>query len=137
VPQTPVTPSTLTVIPIGSLPAPGSPVTAIDALGTAFLPARLTKRNGYNAVEFSIDPGGTGSGDYALFKFWPGSKTWRPEGPRGATPTTYDTSTVAGSVPVRVSVEEIELDCCVVLVSGTGVKTGADLSPAEIQEQVR
>lgn len=127
----------LTVIPLASLPAPGLPPSAIDALGIGGAPARMTKRSGYNAVEFALAPNGSGSGQYALFCYWPDSRSWRPEGPRGATPAAYDTSMVESSVPVRVSTRWTECEVCIVLVDGSGVSHGYEFSPAEIQEQVR
>lgn len=126
------------MIKLADLPAPGNPASAVDVLAVGGIPARMTKRNGYNAVEFAlpVSPVGTGAGDYALYKYWPATKTWRPEGPRGATPTTWDTSSLAATVPIRVSVEAIACDICIVLTSGAGVQ-GDGLSPAEVQEQVR
>lgn len=118
----------LTPIPLASVPVPGLPPSAIDALGTADRPARFTKPSSYGAVEVGF--GGTGSGSYAVYKYWPGSKSWRPEGPRGATPTTVDMSTVAGSVPVRISTEAVECDLCLVLCSGTGIVDGGEFAHA-------
>lgn len=134
----------LTVIPLASLPAPGLPPSAVDSLAVGGNPARLTKRNGYNCLEFGFKSTDMGSGGYALYKYWPGSAgqpgsaSWKPEGPRGATPTTIDMSTVAGSVPIRVSTEVTECEVCVVLTSGAGV-VGSDSGtvPVEIREQVR
>lgn len=134
----------LTVIPLASLPAPGLPPSAIDALGTPSAPARLSKRSGYNCVEFGFKSTDMGSGSYALYKYWPGSAgqpgsaSWKPEGPRGATPTTIDMGTVAGSVPVRVSTEIAECEFCVVLCAGAGV-VGPDSGTvsAELREQNR
>lgn len=127
----------LSVILLASLPAPGLPPSAIDVLGIGGLPARMTKRSGYNAVQFAFEPSGSGSGQYALYCYWPDSKSWRPEGPRGATPATYDTSAVESSVPVRVSTRLTECEVCVVLVDGSGVTHAYEFSPAEIQEQSR
>jgi hypothetical protein len=129
----------LSQVRIGDIPPPGLPPSAIDALGTADYPARLTKRNGYNCVEFAFDPDAAGAGDYALYVYWPDSKSWRPEGPRGATPTRYDTTTVEGRVPIRVSTRITECDVCVVLttIGGGGVTVDAGLAPVEIQEQNR
>lgn len=59
-----------------------------------------------------------------------------PEGPRGATPTTIDTTT-AGSVPVRVSTQVADTDVCVVLCNGAGLTTSGDIAPAAIEEQNR
>lgn len=128
----------LTVIPLGSLPAAGLPPSAIDALAGPGGPARMTKRSSYNSVEWALAPAGTGSGDYALYTYWQDSRSWRPEGPRGATPATYDTSTVAGRVPVRVSTPAVECEVCLVLCAGTGVVDGMGAHvPAEIRETTR
>lgn len=127
----------LTVIAVADLPASGEPASAIDTLGTESLPARFTKANTYNAVEFGFTSSYTGSGDYALYRYWPVDKDWKPEGPRGSTPTTIDMSTVAGQVPVRVSVLNVETDVCVVLVSGTGIANGGDAAPCVIEAQNR
>jgi len=106
------------------LPAPGLPPSAIDGFGaTPGLPARFTKPNLYNAVEFSLQAGGAGGpGDYALYKYWWDSKSWKPEGPRGSTPTSIAV-TLPDSVPVRVSVEEIETQLAVVWTGGGAVIT--------------
>lgn len=127
----------MTPIALASLPVPGLPPSAVDSLGTTDKPARMTKRSAYGAVEVGFT--GTGSGNYAVFKYWPGSKAWRPEGPRGATPAAIDMSTVAGSVPMRISTEWVECDLCLVLVSGSGIVDGGEFSPArfEMVEQVR
>jgi hypothetical protein len=121
----------LTVVPLASLPAPGQPPDAIDALAAGGNPARMTKRSGYNALEFGF--AGTGSGDYALFSYWPDSKSWKPEGPRGATPAKIDLATVADSVPVRISTAVTECEVCVVLCAGAGVAGGV----VELREQMR
>lgn len=107
------------------LPAPGQPPSAIDAVGaTPGLPARFTKPNVYNAVEFCLPSvgGAGGPGDYALYKYWYDSKTWKPEGPRGSTPTSIAV-TLPDAVPVRVSVEEIETQLAVVWTGGGVVIT--------------
>lgn len=116
---------------------PGLPPSAIDALGTTDKPARMTKRSGYGAVEVGFT--GTGSGNYAVFKYWPGSKTWRPEGPRGATPAAINMANVAGSVPVRISTEIVACELCLVLCEGSGIVDGGEFAPAifELVEQER
>lgn len=127
----------LTVVAVADLPAPGQPASDIDALGTDERPARFTKANTYNAVEFGFTSSYTGSGDYALYRYWPVDKDWKPEGPRGATPTTIDMATSAGQVPVRVSMLNVETDVCVVRVSGTGIANGGDAAPCVIEAQNR
>lgn len=127
----------LTVIAVADLPAPGSPPSAIDALGTESLPARHTKANTYNAVEFGFTSSYTGSGDYALYRYWPVDKDWKPEGPRGSTPTTIDMGAVAGQVPVRVSMLNVETDVCVVQTGGAGITDGGDGAPCVIEAQNR
>lgn len=127
----------LTAIPLASLPAPGQPPSAVDALAVDGIPTRLTKRNGYVCVEFGFTSSFGGSGDYALYRYWPTDRDWKPEGPRGATPTTIDMATVSGQVPVRVSVPVVEVELCVVLVDGAGVDDGGDAAPVVIEEQNR
>lgn len=127
----------LTVVAIADLPTPGQPASAIDAFAVNDIPTRFTKRNSYSAVEFGFTSSFTGSGDYALYRYWPTDQDWKPEGPRGATPTTIDMATVAGQVPVRVSVLEVETELCVVLTSGTGVDDGGDAAPVVIEAQNR
>ena len=128
----------LTVIALGSLPAPGLPASAIDALATVRGPARMTKANGYTAIEYGFRSDAINSGDYALYSYWPVDKDWKPEGPRGATPTTIDAATVAGRTPVKVSLLEVEREVCVVLCAGAGV-VGPDsgLIPVAVEAQIR
>ena len=126
----------MTVIAVASLPLPGLPPSAIDALGTTLYPARLTKRQPYNALEFGFVSGSTGSGNYAVYRYWQLDRDWKPEGPRGATPAAIDT-TEAGRVPVRVSLQPVDCDICIVLVSGTGVLTGGIAAQASVEEQIR
>lgn len=125
----------LTVVPEASLPAPGLPPSEIDSLGTDTNPARLTKANGYTSLEIGFDLTQVGTGDYALYRYWQASKSWKPEGPRGATPTTFTGGTIATMVPARVSVPVIEGDYCVVLMTagGTGIAGGL----VEVEEQNR
>lgn len=128
----------LAVIALASLPVPGLPPSAIDALGTANSPARFTKVSSYNAVEFGFTSTNSGNGSYALYRYWPTDKDWKPEGPRGATPMTIDMSTVAGKVPVRISMLAVETDVCVVLVSGAGIVNDGGLPvPCIIEAQNR
>lgn len=137
-----VSPQRLAVIPLADVPLPGLPPSAIDAVvldSTA--PRRISKRQGYNCLEFALDPASLDSptdstGDYALYRYWTEFKCWRPEGPRGATPTTYDRSSVEGTVPIRISVPTAEGEYCVVVTSG-GLKIDGVLVDAEIQEQQR
>lgn len=123
-----------TVVALADVPAPGSAPSAIDALGTSTNPARLTKRNGYNSVEFGFDLTQVGTGEYALYRYWQDSKSWKPEGPRGATPTAFTAATPATMVPARVSVPIVECELCIVLTGGgTGIAGGL----VEVQEQNR
>lgn len=127
----------LTVVAVADLPPPGQPASAIDALALNDIPTRYTKANGYTCIEFGFTSTFTGSGDYALYRYWPTDKDWKPEGPRGATPTTIDMATVAGQVPVRISALQVEAEFCVVLTSGTGVDDGGDAAPCVIEGQIR
>lgn len=124
----------LTQIALADLPAPGQDVTAIDALSRNGFPARYSKANGYTCIEFGFRSDLTGSGDYALYRFWPDDKDWKPEGPRGATPTTINMATVAGQVPVRVSTLQVAGEFCVVLCAGTGID---DDEPVVLEGQIR
>lgn len=113
----------VSVVYASALPAPGSDITAIDSLGVVpGFPARFTKPSGYNAVEFAFTGTAGGPGDYALYRYWYDSKSWKPEGPRGSTPTSVS-RTLPDSVPVRVSVEEVETQMAVVWTGGGVVIT--------------
>lgn len=128
--------SLLFVVPLASVPVAGNPANAVDAVGGG-APVRFRKPNGYNAVEFGFPSNGTGSGDYALFRYWPEDMDWKPEGPRGATPTTIDQATVSGRTPVRISTPAVEYDVIVVLCAGAGIAIDAVALPATIEAQNR
>jgi len=141
-----ISPQRLAVVALGSLPSIGAAADEIetakaDPASTA--PAAILKRRGYNCLEFIPSPGepdasATGSGDYALYRYWDEVKAWLPEGPRGATPTTVDYGAApAGIVPVRVSTELNEGLYCVVLTAGTGVLVNANVADCLIKEQQR
>lgn len=137
-------PARLAVIPLASLPPAGNLPSAIDAVASASTaPRRIEKRNGYNALEVAIDPGelaytASGSGNYAVYRYWQERQAWIPEGPRGSTPFTIDFGAApAGIVPARVSTAEQPCYLAVVLVSGTGVQIGGDLADALVLEQHR
>lgn len=129
--------SLIFVVELASVPPPGSPPSAVDALSGSATPVRFRKPNGYNAVEFAFPSDNAGSGDYALYRYWPEDLDWKPEGPRGATPTTMDQATVAGRVPVRISVPVVEYDVIVVLCAGGGIEPGAGDALATIEAQNR
>lgn len=127
----------LTTIALADLPPPGQPPDAIDSLALNDIPTRYSKANGYTCVEFGFTSTFTSSGDYALYRYWPADQDWKPEGPRGATPTTIDMATIAGQVPVRVSTLEVAGEFCVVLCAGAGVDDGGDAAPCVIEGQIR
>lgn len=137
-------PARLAVIPLADLPLAGSPPSAIDAVvSTSTAPRRIEKRNGYNALEVTIDPGDlsftpSGSGDYAVYRYWQEPQAWIPEGPRGATPFTMDAAAgPSGMVPARISTAEQPCYLAVVLVNGGGVQINFNLADALVLEQHR
>lgn len=122
----------VSVVHYDVLPGPGNPPSAIDTVGAApGYPARFTKPNVYNAVEFAFNGTGGGPGDYALYKYWHDSQSWKPEGPRGSTPTSIDLG-LPDSVPVRVSVEEVQAILAVVWTGG-----GAVITPEVVEVQMQ
>lgn len=137
-------PLRLSVVLLADLPVPGLPPDAIeDAPAPTDSPRRIQKRPGYNCLEFAINPAvdailATGSGDYAVYKYWPEPKAWLPEGPRGATPTTFDFGSIPeGIVPIRISTERNEGNFALVLVSSGGVTIDGERAEALVQEQQR
>lgn len=86
----------LPVVAASQVPAPGS---APEAVNGVVAGALFEKRTGYNCVEFAVSMT-AGTGDYLIYKYWQDDKSWKPEGPRGTTPSTFDTTT---TTPVRIS----------------------------------
>ena len=125
----------VSVVSFADLPDPGLPPEAINTTVPALdPPALIDKVNGYNSIEFAFNGTAGGPGDYALFMYWHDSKTWKPEGPRGSTPTTVDL-TGANSVPVRISVPITQRYLAVVFMdTGTQITTP---STAEVQLENR
>jgi len=128
----------LTVLLKANLPAPGNLPAKVNDYAVGGFPVLHEKANVYGCVEFGFRSDSMGSGDYALYKWWPEDQDWKPEGPRGATPATIDMATVSGQVPVRISVEEVAAYLCVVLCAGAGV-VGSDsgIIPCVLQDQIR
>lgn len=127
----------LTVMLLANLPAPGQPPSAIDQYALNDLPTRYSKANGYTCIEFGFASSFIGSGDYALYRYWPDDQDWKPEGPRGSTPTTMNMATVAGKTCVRVSTLQVAGEFCVVLCAGAGVDDGGDVAPVVVEGQIR
>lgn len=141
-----IQPQRLAVVEIADLPPPGSEANAIEqvkAYPDSPYPASILKRRGYNCLEFVPEPGTVANpaedaGDYALYRYWDDVKSWLPEGPRGATPTTVDYGAApAGIVPIRVSTELNEGLYAVILCSGNGVQVQGEIADVLIKEQQR
>jgi hypothetical protein len=110
--------NTYPVVDQASLPAPGNPAAALEV---AVPGATFTKLSGWTNVSYYIVPGNTGT--YSLYRYWPDTQEWRPEGPRDALPDTFD-ATPVNSTPVRVSTPTTQILMCAVAWSGDG--SGAD-----------
>lgn len=123
------------VINVADLPVPGLPPESINTtVPTIDPPALIDKVNGYNSVEFAFNGTAGGPGEYALFMYWHDSKSWKLEGPRGATPPTV-ARTGPDSVPVRISVPRTQRYIAVVFMgTGTQITTPAT---AEVQLENR
>lgn len=131
----------LTVVPIASLPVPGLPPSAVDSIGATDRPSRYEKPQGYTAIELAVDGDAGGPGSFAVYRFWYDTKTWRPEGPKGATPTGFQrltpaTAPGADAIPVRISVPNGPCDLCVVRTAGAAITTGG-LEVCELLGQER
>lgn len=124
----------VSVVSFADLPDPGLPPEAINTTVPALdPPALIDKVNGYNSIEFAFNGTAGGPGDYALFMYWHDSKSWKPEGPRGSTPTTV-ALTGANAVPVRISVPMTQRYVAVVFTGGAQITTP---STAEVQLENR
>jgi hypothetical protein len=119
----------LSLILIDNLPADGEPA---EALEDARPGALFKKRNGYNDVDLSVKPPGADVINAAVFRYNRDFRGWRPEGPRGTTPSPF--GNVIGpenSIPIRISVPFVEEYLCVVAYNDEGLSDAvASLSEA-------
>lgn len=101
------------IVFVDDLPADGEPPSALE---TVVPGALFTKRNGYNAVDLAVTTE-TETVSLAVYRYNRDFKGWRPEGPRGTTPTSF--APVASpisddNIPIRISVPVVEEFLCVV-----------------------
>lgn len=116
----------VTIIELDDLPADGSPATDVNAGAADTL---FEKRSGYNSVDLDVDINGADA-DFAIYRYWDDYKGWRPEGPRGTTPTTFGVNS-PNDVPVRISMPFVLERLCVVHTGGGSIDDGMKASLVE------
>jgi hypothetical protein len=121
------TPATAQLTILTATPATGDPETVVAASSLFRKPA------GFNTVELAITGTAAGPEDYELLRWWGVDQNWRPEGPRGATPTTFEL-TGTNSVPARISVPTVE---CFFVVLRTSANPGITNEKALVEAQLR
>jgi hypothetical protein len=100
----------LNAVPRSALPVPGSPVSDLEAAVEGSL---FTKKNGYNVVDLAVSMDAMASGVYSVHRYWQEDQSWKLEGPRGTSPTTFE-STGETSIPIRISTPMLNAFLCVV-----------------------